>query len=174
MEPMIELMAFATQEDIRLLYETARPKNNKRWITVYGILAALCFGLFWLSEYATYILAYGIICAGYGVWLCFWPRRAAKKRYERELNDGDGKIPPCRMSFGDHISMVDEEGETILTYEKINKVVLKKGRLILGRRNEIGWYLVKLDAFIQGDQDSLFRLFREKCPNAEFVGFPKT
>jgi hypothetical protein len=174
MIPMIELTTITTLEDIQLLYETARPKNNKRWITVYGILAALCFGLFRFSERGTFLLIYGTFCVGYGVWLWFWPRRAAKKQYERYMKDYDGEIPPCQMFFGEHISLVDVEGETIIPYEKIDQIVLKKGRLILKRRNEIGWYLVKMDTFIRGDQDVLFRLLGEKCTNAEFVGFPKS
>ena len=171
MEPAFELIDRTNPEDLHIIFKRMRPKNHKVWLAIYGIILVLSIPVSWYTDNYK-VLLYGLICGGYGIWLYFAPGRNAKKRYEMMLRSHYGKIPPCRVCFGQTITMEEEDNRSVLPYEKISMIEVEKGRIIICRQNGAGWYIFSLNEFIRGDLPGLCRFLREKCPNVRLVGFP--
>lgn len=162
MEVVFECVYTDTEEQLRELYTKLMYQNNRKWITIAAILAAVFAGI-WFIERKASDLSWTAICLFVMIWYLTMPFRRARIRHREALRQFNGSLPESRLRFADQIQYRDGEIETFWPYHSVKNIIMMKTSIAL--ENHMGMIIqFPKNNFTKGTPSELLEFLKIQCP----------
>lgn len=165
MNKYFEFHGESTKEAIRETYRHWFGKKLWVFYILFAVMGAYSF-LAYLGSGIVRSLLLALLIWATMVFYILAPRSLAAKRYKKQLNQFDGKIPPFTVRFGEEITYQDGSLQLSFPYAKVKKVEMAREHIFI--RDQIGNCMCfPTDSVTKGTVPELLQFLKEKCPNVK-------